>query len=72
MVTDLLKNTLDGVELVATDNDLLALVQRQQGFELGLDARAMSGAVVSVTRCKAKESLTFHARHEQHPLRQPD
>ena len=35
--TNLLYDTLDDIELVPTDNDLLALIQRTQGLELRLN-----------------------------------
>ena len=37
---ELLNNTLDDIELVATDDDLLALIQGSKSFELGLDTRS--------------------------------
>ena len=40
----LLQDALDDVELVAADDDLLALVQRTQGLELRLDTRAEPAA----------------------------
>lgn len=37
---NLLKHTLDNIELVPADNNLLALVKSAKGLKLGLDARA--------------------------------
>ena len=36
---ELLNDTLDNVELIPTDDDLLALIQSTQGLEFGLNAR---------------------------------
>ena len=40
--TQLLDDTLDHIELVPADNDLLALVQRTKRLQLGLDTRSQA------------------------------
>ena len=52
---DLLNNALDDVELVTTDDDLLALIQSVEGIEFGLDSRAEN---VSSDACRVNTDGT--------------